>query len=242
MSFRKMRLVPEDQFQMGGAMDNDDDEPSTKRKRTYEESIENDPISNPVTNQNETPMTTITQSDPNNNSSDNFNIDKAVKQKRIERDGEKIIRLIKIALKIAKINSYDDELRIIGDNGKCVEGSNLADLLKYGLTSQKIIIGENEFIKILHNANVDPQWITNENVRARLLSLKNSNIKRKRHPTPPPPPPQPSQISTQTERIVKEPRRTFATIRDQFNKEKSNREILPENTPLPEDDDDDELL
>ena len=58
---------------------------------------------------------------------------------------------------------------------------------------------------------------------------------------PPPPPPQQSQISPQTERIVKEPRRTFATIRDQFNKEKSNREILPENTPLP-DDDDDELL
>ena len=186
MSFRKMRLVPEDQFQMGGAMD-DDDEPSTKRKRTYEESIENDPISNPVTIQNETPMTTITQSDPNNNSSDNFNIDKTVKQKRIERDGEKIIRLIKIALKIAKINSYDDELRIIGHNGEYVEGSNLADLLKYVLTSQKIIIGENEFIKILHDANVDPQWITNENVRARLIGLKNSNIKRKRHPTPPPP-------------------------------------------------------
>ena len=240
MSFRKMRLVPEDQFQMGGAMD-DDDEPSTKRKRTYEDSIENDPISNPVTIQNETPMTTITQSDPNNNSSDNFNIDKTVKQKRIERDGEKIIRLIKIALKIAKINSYDDELRIIGHNGEYVEGSNLADLLKYVLTSQKIIIGENEFIKILHDANVDPQWITNENVRARLLSLKNSNIKRKRDPTPPPPPQQPSQISSHTERIFKEPRRTFATIRDQFNKEQSNREILPENTPLP-DDDDDELL
>ena len=238
MSFRKMRLVPEDQFQMGGAMD-DDDEPSTKRKRTYEESIENDPISNPVTILNETPMTTITQSDPNNKSSDNFNIDKTVKQKRIERDGEKIIRLIKIALKIAKINSYDDELRIIGHNGEYVEGSNLADLLKYVLTSQKIIIGENEFIKILHDANVDPQWITNENVRARLIGLKNSNIKRKRHPTPPPL--APSQISSQTERIVKEPRRTFATIRDQFNKEKSNREILPENTPLP-DDDDDELL
>lgn len=237
MSFRKMRLVPEDQFQMGGAMD-DDDEPSTKRKRTYEESIENDPISNPVTIQNETPVTTITQSDTNN-TSDNFNIDKTVKQKRIERDGEKIIRLIKIALKIAKINSYDDELRIIGHNGEYVEGSNLADLLKYVLTSQKIIIGENEFIKILHDANVDPQWITNENVRARLIGLKNSNIKRKRHPTPPPLPP--SQISSQTERIVKEPRRTFATIRDQFNKEKSNREILPENTPLP-DDDDDELL
>ena len=168
MSFRKMRLVPEDQFQMGGAMD-DDDEPSTKRKRTYEESIENDPISNPVTIQNETPVTTITQSDPNNNTSDNFNIDKTVKQKRIERDGEKIIRLIKIALKIAKINSYDDELRIIGHNGEYVEGSNLADLLKYVLTSQKIIIGENEFIKILHDANVDPQWITNENVRARLM-------------------------------------------------------------------------
>ena len=237
MSFRKMRLIPEDQFQMGGAMD-DDDEPSTKRKRTYEESIENDPISNPVTIQNETPVTTITQSDTNN-TSDNFNIDKTVKQKRIERDGEKIIRLIKIALKIAKINSYDDELRIIGHNGEYVEGSNLADLLKYVLTSQKIIIGENEFIKILHDANVDPQWITNENVRARLIGLKNSNIKRKRHPTPPPLPP--SQISSQTERIVKEPRRTFATIRDQFNKEKSNREILPENTPLP-DDDDDELL
>ena len=236
MSFRKMRLVPEDQFQMGGAMD--DEEPSTKRQRTYEDSIENVPISNPVTIQNETPVTTITKSDTNN-TSDNFNIDKTVKQKRIERDGEKIIRLIKIALKIAKINSYDDELRIIGNNGEYVEGSNLADLLKYVLTSQKII-GENEFTKILHDANVDPQWITNENVRARLLSLKNSNIKRKRHPTPQPQPPQQSQISPQTEKIVKEPRRTFATIRDQFNKEKSNREILPENTPLP--DDDDELL
>ena len=235
-----MRLVPEDQFQMGGAMDDDDDEPSTKRKRTYEESIENDPISNPVTIQNETPVTTITQSDTNNTSG-NFKIDKTVKQKRIERGGEKIKRLIKIALKIAKINSYDDELRIIGHNGEYVEGSNLADLLKYVLTSQKIIIGENEFIKILHGANVDPQWMTNENVRARLIGLKNSNMKRKRHPTPQPLPSQPSQISSQTERIVKEPRRTFATIRDQFNKEKSNREILPENTPLP-DDDDDELL
>ena len=211
MTFRKMRLIPDEQFQLGGALE---DEPETKRMKDFDN--ENEARTNELVNPvNQTTIVPVRQLLPVDSSPN-----KPIKQKRIERDGEKIIRLIKIALKIARTDSYDEQLRIKDRNGKHIEGSNLPELLKYVLSSQKIIIGENEFIHILNDAGIDPDWITNENVRARLLSLKNN--KRKREPTPPP-----------VERIIKVPQRTFSTIRDQFKKKDK-----PENTPLPEDDDD----
>ena len=218
MSFRKMRLVPEDQYQMGGALEDDVIDPKLPKTNDTEDISDHLPLIN------------TTDTEPRVEPE----YDKTIKKRRVERDSEKIVRLIKIALKIAKTNSYDEELRIIGENGNPIQNSNLPLLLKYVMTPEKVIVAENDFIRILYEAGVDPDWISNENVKYKLLNYRKPN-KRKRETTPPPLQPN----------VIKEPERTFAKVKKNFNnkstviesKPSTSRVVNPMDVALPEDDD-----
>lgn len=104
------------------------------------------------------------------------------KPKRIERDTDKITKLLYIVLKIASNNSYDEDLKILDRNNQPISDSNIVVLLNHCLSHEKILVGEKDFIRILYESKVDPNWIVNENVRAKLLNFKNTP------PRPPPPP------------------------------------------------------
>ena len=87
---------------------------------------------------------------------------------------DKIHRFIKVILKLAKSNSYDEEsLRIKTKNGTYLEKSNIVDLLTHSMSIGKVLHGEDEFIALLAENNVDPDLILNENVKSKLLRYRN---------------------------------------------------------------------
>ena len=86
---------------------------------------------------------------------------------------DKIHRFIKVILKLARSVGYDEDLRIKLKNGKYLEKTNIVDLLTHAMSVGKVLYGENEFIDLLHESNVDPELIINDNVRLKLLRLKN---------------------------------------------------------------------
>jgi hypothetical protein len=101
-------------------------------------------------------------------------------KKRIERNPQKIQRLLKIILKIALNNSYTDNLEIRDIDGNPITDSNISDLLNSAISNQKVLIGEKDFIRLLFESNVDPKLIINENMRNQLINYK------PKKPKPPP--------------------------------------------------------
>ena len=88
---------------------------------------------------------------------------------------EKIHRFIIVILKLAKMNCYDDFLRIKSENGDFLDKSNIVDLLTNSMTVGKILYGEDQFIVLLSKAKVDPKLILNENVRNKLIEYNKIN-------------------------------------------------------------------
>jgi len=90
---------------------------------------------------------------------------------------DKIHRFIKIILKLARTVGYDEDLRIKLKNGKYLEKSNIVDLLTHAMSVGKVLYGENEFIELLSESDVNPDLIINDNVRIKLIQYKNRNKK-----------------------------------------------------------------
>jgi hypothetical protein len=96
-------------------------------------------------------------------------------KRRKERVGERLARLLKIILKVARVNGYDLEGRIRKNDGSLLPNSDIATLLNYAMTPGKVLIGESEFIDLLHKANVEPDLIINDNFRAKLMKMYEEN-------------------------------------------------------------------
>ena len=88
---------------------------------------------------------------------------------------DKIHRFIKIILKLARTIGYDDDLRIKLRSGKYLEKSNIVDLLTHAMSAGKVLYGEEEFVELLADSNVDPNLIINDNVRNKLIQFTNKN-------------------------------------------------------------------
>jgi hypothetical protein len=87
---------------------------------------------------------------------------------------DKVHKLLKIILKLAKYVGYDSDLKIKLKNGNYLEKSNIVDLLTHAMSMGKVLYGESEFIDLLHSAGVNPELIINENVKNKLISKYNS--------------------------------------------------------------------
>ena len=128
---------------------------------------------------------------------ENDRIENSSKPKRIERDLDKIHKLIKIVLKLALNKSYDENFNIRDESGEPLSDTDIAELLNHILSPQKIIHGENEFIRLLYQSGVNPDWIINQNVRAKLMSFNYNYYRRKpRNQSPPPPSPPKSRYNS----------------------------------------------
>jgi hypothetical protein len=86
----------------------------------------------------------------------------------------KIINIMKILLKLAKIDGYDIIGRIRNKNGEFLKDSDLITLINHSMTNGKLLLGESEFIRLLHEAKVEPELILNENVKVKLLNIYNN--------------------------------------------------------------------
>lgn len=90
--------------------------------------------------------------------------------------------LLRVMMKIAFIQGYDEEGRIKDSNGEYMENTDIASLLLHAMSPGKLIIGEQQFVELLDKAGVNPDLILNENIRYKLLnvfnSLKSKNIEK----------------------------------------------------------------
>ena len=91
--------------------------------------------------------------------------------KRRENFNAKFIKVMKILLKLAKINGYDIIGQIRNKKGEFINGSDLISLILNAMSHGKLLLGESEFILLLKEANVEPELIVNENVRAKLMNI-----------------------------------------------------------------------
>jgi len=94
------------------------------------------------------------------------------KKRTVLTNTAKLLRLIKIVLKLANVNGYDDEGRVRTKDGTIINGSSVVVLLNHAMNYGHALIGETEFIQLLKEANVDPDLIVNDNVRSKLIGVQ----------------------------------------------------------------------
>ena len=102
-------------------------------------------------------------------------VEKSTDKNKIKKFMTKYIDFIKVILKLARTIGYDDDLRIKLRSGKYLEKSNIVDLLTHAMSAGKVLYGEEEFVELLSDCDVDPNLIINDNVRNKLIQLKNRN-------------------------------------------------------------------
>lgn len=82
----------------------------------------------------------------------------------------KMTAMFQTVLKLALINGYDDQYRIRNKNGEFIANSNLLDLIHHAMSVGKNLVATNEFIDLLAEAGVEPEWLVNEHVKTMLRS------------------------------------------------------------------------
>lgn len=127
---------------------------------------------------------------------------------------DKQTKILKIALKLAKINSFNDDLNIRKQDGTYNANSNVARLLALTQNRVRHVSGMPDLIRELFVAKIDPDLIINEMVKSRLIELYSKtnpppneppySPQRSRSPSPPPsqPPAVPSAPPPSPERDI----------------------------------------
>ena len=83
----------------------------------------------------------------------------------------KYFTFLRIALKLALINAYNDEFQIRGRLGSYIKDTNLMNLLHYALTPGKVPLAEDDFVALLKEAKIDPVLIKQESLKKKLEKL-----------------------------------------------------------------------
>jgi hypothetical protein len=120
------------------------------------------PTSAPIT-ANQAPYLVSNANNTNESSKD---------KKKFEKPLDKLRKMFSIALKLALVNGYDSSLSLIDSNGNVVPHSSIELLINHALTQGKLLVGEEEFIRMLIKAEVPPDMIINENVKQKLINYK----------------------------------------------------------------------
>lgn len=89
----------------------------------------------------------------------------------VGRSPDKLVRIIKLILKLARIDVYNEEGHIKSKNGGYSSNSDMARLTIQAMTFSLLFIGEDDFINLLYEAKIYPYKLINENYRANLAKL-----------------------------------------------------------------------
>lgn len=84
----------------------------------------------------------------------------------------KIYKLLNIVLKIALKGGYNEDFRINDSEGNPIVNTNIAKLIQAAVSPDKLIVGEKDFVRLLYEANVDPNWIVNQRLRHMLSKYR----------------------------------------------------------------------
>ena len=89
-----------------------------------------------------------------------------------KRSANTVLRqLLQIAIKLAKIDAFEIDGRIRSVEGKLLDGTNVIDLLDHVNSPKRALHGLDEFIKLLFKAGVEPDMISNKDVKIELMKL-----------------------------------------------------------------------
>lgn len=88
-------------------------------------------------------------------------------------------KILTIIRKLARIEGYNDQGHIKGRNGSYLEKSDIATLVLWAVSQDKIIYGLQEFVDLLKAAGVTADEVMNENLRIRLDGMQTSQPKLK---------------------------------------------------------------
>ena len=86
---------------------------------------------------------------------------------------DKLRRTFAIALKLAVVKGYDENFRIRSKSGTYLTDTDLLQLLTHAMSPGRVLHGEEEFIALLADSNVDPELLMNENVKSKLINYNN---------------------------------------------------------------------
>ncbi|RWR98796.1 hypothetical protein B4U79_10617, partial [Dinothrombium tinctorium] len=100
-------------------------------------------------------------------------LEKVKRNENIVEDKKLTDTILQIILKLAKINGYNENFEIRDRYGNFIANSNILQLVKESEKHEDDIQGLNEFIELLQEAKIDPNLITNQSIKANLISLYN---------------------------------------------------------------------
>ncbi|KAI1308225.1 hypothetical protein HDE_00463 [Halotydeus destructor] len=161
----------------------------------------------------------------------NFIMNRAIDRQR------KLLRLI---LKLANVQGYNDLDHIRMENGSYMQGSDIVPLIMHALSPGKLITGLKEFVDLLHFAQVTPDMVINENVRAMLQKLYDAKPRTERVVKLRTVPKEPEYIDVDEEEVEEVPpralKRKLQETEDDQNDEpprkrpilRAQRQIVPE--------------
>ena len=92
-------------------------------------------------------------------------------KKKLNSIIDKLTRIMKMFLKLANIKGYDLIGRVRDSKGNFIKDSDIIALINHSLTHGKLLLGQNEFIHLLFEANIEPELIINENIKSKLTNL-----------------------------------------------------------------------
>ena len=88
-----------------------------------------------------------------------------------------MLNLLRVMSKIANVNGYDETGRIRDKSGNFINKTDIAVLLLNAMLPGKLIVGANHFVSLMREAQVNPDWILNENIRYKLMSSSDQLVK-----------------------------------------------------------------
>lgn len=85
----------------------------------------------------------------------------------------RIHKILRLILKLAQVDAYDINFQIKSENGVPVPKSDVGRLTLQALSPGRVILGEEEFVRMLHKAGIYPDEIVNDQYKAKLSDLYN---------------------------------------------------------------------
>lgn len=89
-----------------------------------------------------------------------------------QKNPDRVVSLLKIALHLNKSRNFNNSGNLLDESGGVIPKTNIYQLIKTAATPGRLLTGQHEFIRILHNNGVPPELILNETIRNMLINFK----------------------------------------------------------------------
>ena len=100
----------------------------------------------------------------------------------------KLWRAVNIAIRLHFAGRVDTAGRLLDSYSKPIENANLVNLIDYALSKGRAKVGEMDFVRALHAADIPMEWLVNDDTLSKYRNLKSAKVETSMSRLPPPPP------------------------------------------------------